>query len=307
MPQKIQGVLPAALTARREGSSEVDFGASLDLIAFLEAHHIDGITLFGSTGEFPHFSREDRTRLVALAAKQSKIPLLVNASHSTLDGAVQIASEAVDAGATAVLIMPPYYFRYAQDDVRAFCLQFAARVKAPVYLYNMPWFTTEIELQTSLDLLATGTFAGIKDSGGKWEHFEALQGLAVNRGLTVLTGADLTFSRMRRAGVAGTVSGVASVLPELMVAIDRSVRAGEDTTVLDRHLSDFFERALSFPFPIGLKEAAAVRGLKTGPSASPLGPAQSQNLNNFRSWFAERLPEILEAATVGTPLHAERR
>jgi dihydrodipicolinate synthase/N-acetylneuraminate lyase len=120
MSSKIQGVLPAAITARCEGSVAVDFAASLELIAFLESHHVDGITLFGSTGEFLHFSREDRTRLVALAAKQARVPLLVNASHSTLDGAVQIAREAVDAGAAAVLLMPPYFFRYGQDDVRAF-------------------------------------------------------------------------------------------------------------------------------------------------------------------------------------------
>jgi dihydrodipicolinate synthase/N-acetylneuraminate lyase len=299
MPSKIQGVFPAALTARCEGSAAVDFAASLDGFAFLEAHHVDGITLFGSTGEFLHFSREDRTRLVALTAKQTSLPLLVNASHSTLEGAVQIAREAVDAGAAAVLIMPPYFFRYGQDDVRAFCLQFADRVDAPVYLYNIPWFTVELELQTSLDLLSTGAFAGIKDSGGKWEHFEALQSLAVNRGFSVLTGADALFSRMRRAGVAGAVSGAASVLPEVMVAIHRRVSAGQDTTELDRHLADFLERVLTFPFPIGLKAAAAVRGIKTGPIASPLGPDQSRCLDDFRQWFRERLPEILEASSAG--------
>jgi dihydrodipicolinate synthase/N-acetylneuraminate lyase len=168
-------------------------------------------------------------------------------------------------------------------------------VTAPVYLYNIPWFSAELELQTSLDLLSTGAFAGIKDSGGNWEHFQALQGLAVDCGFSVLTGADLLFSRMRRAGIAGAVSGTASVLPELMVAIDRRAGAGQDTTQLDRYLSDFLERVLSFPFPIGLKEAAAVRGIKS-PSASPLGPDQSRCLDNFRDWFRKRLPEILEAA-----------
>ena len=269
MPSNIQGVLPAALTPRCDGSTAVDFAAALDYFAFLESHHIDGITLFGSTGEFLHFSTEDRTRLVALAAKQTRLPLLVNASHSTLEGSVQIARQAIDAGAAAVLIMPPYYFRYGQEDVRAFCLQFAAQVNGPVYLYNMPWFTTDLELPTSLDLLSTGAFAGIKDSGGKFEDFEALQALAVKRGFSVLTGSDVSYSRMLRAGIAGTVSGIASVLPELMVAIDQRVRAGKDTELLDSHLADFSQRALSFPFPIGLKEAAAIRGIKSGPNASP--------------------------------------
>jgi dihydrodipicolinate synthase/N-acetylneuraminate lyase len=293
---KIEGVLPAALTPRAEGSTAVDFSASLDLLDFLESHHVDGIALFGSTGEFTHFSIDDRTRLVGMAAKRVRVPLVVNASHSTLEGAVQIAQEAAGAGAAAVLIMPPYYFRYGQEEIRAFCLQFAEQVDIPVYLYNMPFSTTELELQTSLDLLSTGEFAGIKDSGGKWEHFEALQALAVSRAFSVLTGAEVLYSRMKRAGVAGTISGFASVLPELIVAIDRRVRAGQDTVKLDAYLAEFAQRALGFPFPIGVKEAAAVRGIKSGPNASPLGSDQSRRLEDFRAWFRERLPEILQAS-----------
>jgi len=296
MPSKIQGVFPAAMTARCDGSAAVDFARSLELYAFLEAHGVDGITLFGSTGEFLHFPREDRARLVALTAKQTSLPLLVNVSHSSLDGAVQIACEAMDAGAAGVLIMPPYFFRYGQDDIRGFCLQFAERVKAPVYLYNIPFFTTEMEIQTSLDLLSTGAFAGIKDSGGKWEHFEALQDLAVTRGFSVLTGADSLFSRMRRGGIAGAVSGVASVLPELMVSINRLASAGQDTTQLDVYLSDFLGRVMSFPFPSALKKAGEVRGITTGPNAVPLGHDVTRRLDDFRDWFRELLPEILEAS-----------
>jgi 4-hydroxy-tetrahydrodipicolinate synthase len=252
MPSKIQGVLPAAITPRCEGSTAVDFAAGLELLDFLESHHVDGITLFGSTGEFPHFSIEDRTRFVAMAAKRASVPILVNVSHSTFEGAVQLAQEASGAGAAGVLLMPAYYFRYGQDDIRAFFLQFAEQVDLPIYLYNMPFGTTELELQTSLDLLSTGAFAGIKDSGGKWQNFEALQALAVTRGFTVLTGADLLFSRMRRAGIAGTISGF-------------------------------------------------VRGVRSGPNASPLGPEQDRRLADFRSWFSERLPEIVGACQQ-TPL-----
>ena len=297
MPSKIHGVLPAAMTARCEGSANVDFARSLELYAFLESHHVDGITLFGSTGEFLHFTREDRARLVALTARQTRLPLLVNASHSTLDGAVQIACEAADAGAAGVLIMPPYFFRYSQDDIRAFCLRFSERVKAPVYLYNIPFFTAELELGTTLDLLSTGAFAGIKDSGGKWDHFEALQSLAGKQGFSVLTGADIPFSRMRRVGITGAVSGAASVLPELMVAIDRRAGAGLDTTQLDAYLSDFLGRVMSFPFPSALKIASEVRGIKTGPNAVPLGPETSRRLDEFRDWFRDLLPEIRKTAS----------
>jgi dihydrodipicolinate synthase/N-acetylneuraminate lyase len=287
-PQVIGGVLPAAITPRSLSGTSIDTGAGLDLISFLCSQGVDGITLFGSTGEFVHFTPEDRVGFAALAVKHSSVPILVNASHSTLEVAVQIARSAMESGAAGVLIMPPHYYRYTQDAIRAYCLEFAERVKARVYLYNIPQFTSEIRLETALDLLASGQFAGIKDSKGDWEDFVALE----RTGLTVLVGSDSLYSRAARCGAAGTISGVASVLPELVLAIDRCVRSGGDPAPLDVRLADFLARALSFPFPIAFREAAAVRGLKPGPHPTPVGDKDSRRLDEFREWFAAWLRNL---------------
>lgn len=279
--------MAAAITPRRPTGIGIDFGAALDLIEFLEAGGVEGITLLGSSGEFLHFAPEDRTRLVALAAKRSRVPVLANVSHSTLEGSVLLAREAVDAGAAGVLLMPPYYFRYSQEIIRAYCLEFVAQAKAPVYLYNIPFFTNELELDTALELLSTGAFAGIKDSGGNWENFLALQRVA-----PVLVGSDTMYSRACRAGAAGAISGVASAVPELMVAIDRGARAGRETTALDAHLKEFLDRVFSFPLPIAIKEAVAIRGIPAGPHATPLGPVDGRRLDEFRAWFREWLPVV---------------
>src|SRR5258706_5876725 len=286
-------IYPAAITPRRATEVAIDIAAALELIDFLESHGVDGITLVGSTGEFLHYAPEDRTRLAAMAAKRCHVPVLVNASHSTLDGAVAIALDAVEAGAAGVLIMPPNYFRYSQESVRAYCLEFAAQVKAQVYLYNIPQFTTEIKTSTAIDLLATGAFAGIKDSSGSWENFVELQKAAPK----VFVGADAQYSRMLRAGAHGAISGVASVIPELMVAIDQRVRAGEDKSTLDAHVAEFVNRVMAFPMPIGIMEAAALRGLKTGPHATPLGREECLRMEEFRAWFQEWLPVVSSAVS----------
>ncbi len=288
MSVSIRGVIPAAITPRRADSVEIDVPRALDLIDFLVDRGVDGITLLGSTGEFPHFTPADRARFAASAIKHSRVPVLVNASHSTLDGAVGIAREAIDAGAAGVLIMPAYYFSYTQESIRAFCLEFAKRVNAPVYLYNIPQFTSPLEIETSLDLLSTGAFAGIKDSSGHWENFLKLQ----STGLPVLVGADTMYSRAARAGAAGAISGTASVLPELMVSIDRRARAGEDTSDLDKKLAEFQDRAMSFPFPIAFRETLKIRGIDAGPHATPLGVEESKKLDEFRGWFRELIEQV---------------
>ena len=83
-PVVIGGVNVAAITPRRAREVEVDLGAMLELVDFLCAQQVQGITLFGTTGEFVHFTIEERSRYVALLAKRSRVPVMANVSHSTL-------------------------------------------------------------------------------------------------------------------------------------------------------------------------------------------------------------------------------
>src|SRR5919206_129257 len=127
-PAIIGGINVAAITPRRPREVEVDLGAMLELVDFLGSHQVQGITAFGTTGEFVHFTIEERSRYVALLAKRSRVPVIANVSHSTLDGAVMMAEEAAGAGISAVLLMPPYYFRYSSEAVEAYCFEFASLV-----------------------------------------------------------------------------------------------------------------------------------------------------------------------------------
>ncbi len=274
-------ISPAAITPRRSSGVAIDIAAALESLSFLESRGVDGITLLGSTGEFLHFESEDRARFAAMAVKRCRVPIIVNVSHSAFEGAVELAQQAFDSGAAAVLLSPPYYFRYSQDSLRAWFLDFAAAVTGSVYLYNIPQFSTGIATATALDLLATGAFAGIKDSSGNWENFEALQ----KAGHRVFLGADTMYARAVRAGAYGAISGTAAVLPELMVALDHCVRAGQDTSALEARVAEFAAQMNAFPFPVALREAALLRGLKPGPHACPPGPAERDRLRDFREWF----------------------
>jgi len=211
----IGGVYVAAVTPHRDKSHEADVGAALELIDFLAGARVDGIALLGSTGEFLHLAFDDRIRLVQLAVKRSRVPVLVGVAHSTFDGAVELGREAAAAGAAVLLLMPPYFFRYAQEEIHEFYLQFAAAVgnATRIFLYNIPAFTNEITIDTATALLGTGMFAGIKDSGGQYGYFERLLAVSHNTPFTLLIGNDRIYSRARQAGAHGIVSGVACAVP----------------------------------------------------------------------------------------------
>jgi dihydrodipicolinate synthase/N-acetylneuraminate lyase len=295
----IEGVNVAAITPRGK-QGEADFGATLEVIDFLCQAGIKGIALLGSTGEFSGLSFDERSRLAYLAVKRSRVPVLVGVGHTTLDGAVSLGREAAAAGAAGLLAMPPLFFRYDQDDIREYYLRFADQVGqgVPIYLYNIPFFASELAPATAVELLQTGRFAGIKDSSGQYDYFEQLKALRNRQPFTLLIGNDKIFTRARTDGANGVVSGCACAVPELLLAIDRAVTAGnpEKAARLDAHLAEFITWLDRFPTPVGVRLAAAGRGLKTGPTAVPLSAAKLAAADAFREWLTGWLPGMLQDA-----------
>lgn len=277
------GVCAAAITPHRAEGHEADVGAMLDLIDFLCKGGVDAICLLGSTGEFLNVPFADRIRLVHLGVKRSRVPILAGVSHSTLDGAVELASEAVGSGAAGLLVMPPYFFQYGQDDILEFYLRFREQVprRIPVFLYNIPQFTNSIAIETATALLTTGLFAGIKDSSGNQQYFEQLLALKGQARFTLLCGNDRLARWARASGAEGIVSGCACAVPELLVALDRA-----PSNALESRLMEFIARIEQFPVPVGIKVAVGLRNLKTGPLAIPLNAAKCIVLEEFKTWFA---------------------
>jgi len=293
---QIEGVNVVMVGPRKPSGYQVDLEATLELIDFHNTTGVKGIAVLGTTAEFVHLDFEERARVISPAVKRAKIPVVAGVVHSTLDGSVLLARRAADAGAAALLLMPPYFFRYQQEEIREFYLRFADQMEgaAPIFLYNIPFFTNEIACDTAVDLLSTGRFAGIKDSSGQWEYYQRLRDLRARRPFTLLIGNDSIFTRARTDGANGVISGVACGVPELMVGLDRAICAGNTAKAeqLERRLQEYIKWLNEFPTPLGVKETTAMRGLKVGPHAIPLSPARQRKLEEFREWFRGWLPQV---------------
>src|SRR5947209_4262819 len=116
-PVLARGVYAALATPRRPDSVEADTAAYLEYLDKISAAGVDGLVFFGSTGEFVHFEISERMHVLSLAAKRSRVPVLVNVSHSTLAGARDLAEHCLDVGVSGLLLMPPYFYPYGEPEV----------------------------------------------------------------------------------------------------------------------------------------------------------------------------------------------
>jgi len=290
----LSGVWAAVVTPRRETGHEIDIASTLDIIDFLNESPITGLSVLGSTGEFVHFDYEQRLHLMRFAMKRSQKPVLPNITHSTLDGTIGLGEQALDYGAAGLLAMPPYYFRYGVDDIRRFYLTLAeAFEEVKLFLYNIPFFSTPLPIDLACELLATGRFAGIKDSSGDPAYYQRLLTLRADHAFSLIIGNDAVFGEARLAGADGVVSGVAGALPELICAMERAAVAGQADQVakLNLLLSECISWLDKFPVPMALKRAVKLRGFGEGNYAVP-----PPNFTAFDAWFTEFLPRVLAAA-----------
>jgi dihydrodipicolinate synthase/N-acetylneuraminate lyase len=296
-PVLAAGVYAALATPRRSGSIEPDAAVLLEYVDAIIQAGVDGLVLFGSTGEFVHFDTQERARVVALAIRRSKVPVLVNVSHSTLAGAVQLAENAVDAGAAGLLIMPPYFYRYSDDTIFQFYDEFLRLLddKVPLYLYNAPAFTNQISPELCERLIRTGAFAGVKDSSTGPTLFQSLVELKKEIPFQLLVGTESAFVSGLRAGADGVVSGIAAAIPELLVCGYRAFRNNhpEQLETVSVRLNEFLAQIDKFPAAVAIKQAAVARGWGFNQLAVPVDEDLAAEIIAFQNWARLWIPAAL--------------
>jgi dihydrodipicolinate synthase/N-acetylneuraminate lyase len=293
-----KGVFAALLTPRKINTTDADAAAQLEYIDRVLAPGVEGLVLFGSTGEFVHFDMDERTRVLSMAKRRSRVPVLVNVSHSALPGAVELAEAALEIGVAGLLLMPPYFYRYSDGQIQKFFEEFANAIngRTPLYLYNLPFFTNPISPAVATELLASGRWAGIKDSSGDPHMLQVLTELRRSHEFSFFVGNETRYLEGRRVNADGIVSGVAAALPELIVAMDRALRAQNQdrASALDVRLQEFLHWISRFPGSVGIKQAAAARKWMTGDFAVPLDHETRSELIEYQRWFEAWLPTLLD-------------
>jgi len=287
----------AAVPTPVDDDGRVNLGAFERVVQFVMEAGVDGICLGGATGEYPHFETADRKALIARAGE--RVPaggLLVAIGAPSPRLVRELGQAAVGAGARALLLPMPMFFRYSQDDLRAYCADASRAVAAPCLLYDLPDFTNPIAAPTALSLLADEPFiVGIKDSSGRPENLAFFTAPPERRDWTLLVGDDRLLHRGLLAGWNGGISGIAAMCPELLVGVCRSFRERrtDETARLQALVDEIAGRISRLPTPWGIRAGLAARGIDTGPLPLPLSSDRQRQIREFQEWFSEWLRRAL--------------
>lgn len=268
MGLNLDGLLAAQVTPFTRGGSDVDEEWLAAHLAWLRQFGITGVLTLGTNGEGPSVGLEERRRVIgAVAAEARGMTVVAGATMASLPDTIRAANDALEAGADAVALLPPYFFKNIESMglVNWFsCVLDSLPSGAKALLYNIPsqaGIDVPDEVVLALLELHGSMLAGIKDSSGDAERARRYLRLVPESGpgseFRVLAGADQAHASLYGVGCVGGVSGLANAVPALVSTIQYAHRERRDPGLPQRQLNELHAILNRFPRVGALKQLLA--------------------------------------------------
>ena len=260
--REIEGVYVANVTPiKNDVSLSVDVDSYLAHVSWLAEMGVRGIVPFGTNGEGPSLTLGEKLRILdELFARDLPLQVIPAVMQGNLPDTLEMV-EALDGyPATAVLVLPPYYFKPASPEgLRRFFEPVLERTGHPVILYHIPKYAVPVpeEVVTRLPVW------GVKDSGGEAGYAEAVLG----GGKGVLIGTEDDLWRRLNGGAQGAISALANFIPEQIVEMHEMVRSGDEAG--GRALSERLQEARAMTKEYA--SAAVLKRLAEARHGAPMG------------------------------------
>ena len=273
----LSGLIPACHTPLGpDGSLNLSMVESQ--ARFLHQSGIDSVFVGGTTGEFASLSLKERMALVERWCESlgGALKVAVHVGHNCLPEAVALASHARKAGAMAIAVMAPSYFKpMTVGDLIDFCVPIAAEAEPlPFYFYDIPDMTG-VRLRMSEFLYQARfripTLRGLKYSNH--DFLELQECIRLDGGaFDVLLGVDECLLAGLCLGIRGAVGSTFNFAAPVY---RRLIRHFDDQDLTSARLEqgksiDLIKVLSTFGFLAASKCVMAMLGVDCGPVRSPV-------------------------------------
>src|SRR3712207_623642 len=200
------GSIPALVTPFRDGA--VDFAT---LEAFVDWQVEEGSTALvpcGTTGESSTLTIDEHNEVIRRTVKAAagRVPVIAGCGSNDTDTAILHLRHAEKVGATAALVVTPYYNRPSQEGLYRHFAALAAASALPILIYNIPGRSAvNMSVETMARLAELPTIIGVKDATGDAARISA-QRAACGAEFVQLSGNDDMTLGLMALGACGAIS-----------------------------------------------------------------------------------------------------
>ncbi|MBW9430077.1 dihydrodipicolinate synthase family protein [Atlantibacter hermannii] len=269
--QAFRGIISAVVTPMHADES-VNY-AALETLAHAQlARGVEGFYCCGSSGEGPLLRFDERKQVLAtlVNAAQGKVPVIAHVGTPRTQDAVELAKSAEQDGASAVSLVPPYYYKYSREEIIAYYRRVLDAISIPVILYNIPQFTgVELDSLTAEALLGDEQVLGVKHTSHNLYSLERM--IARYPDKVFFNGFDEIFLSSLAAGATATVGTTVNLQPELFLALRTAFRQGDIPKAqrLQQQINEVVENLVARGVFQSAKYLAGKGVVDTGPTREP--------------------------------------
>jgi 4-hydroxy-tetrahydrodipicolinate synthase len=270
---KPEGILPALVTPFTDDGKTVDEERLRILVNHCLELGVHGVVPCGTTGEFINLTMEEKKRVIKIVVDEvnGRVPVVAGTGASGTAEALEITKYAKDAGATAALIVTPFYLKPADRGIYEHYNTIASTVDLPIILYNIPQCTgLPLPWQMVEDLAQIPNIVGVKDSSGQLSFILAVLEKVRDK-INVLCGHDEVVVAALAAGCSGAILASANIIPDVWIQIYNYVKNGELQKARElQYKVQKIARIIAGSGAVGTKAALNMLKIKVGPPRQPL-------------------------------------
>lgn len=284
----LSGVFIPVTTPFKE-SGELDLDAFRSNMTVWLSHPLKGLVVAGSTGEAVLLDEGERVRLLETAREAlGDRVLIAGTGAESRRTTLRLTESAAKAGADAVLVQPPAFYKGAMtakatgDHFRAV----ADASPVPVLVYQVPLKMSTLDMPNDLivELSEHPNIIGMKDSRGKLD----LLGDLVERcvpGFQIMVGNGALLLPALEAGATGGILGVANLMPGPCAAVDRAWKAGrpEEARSVQNRVAPVHITVVGGLGVPGVKAGLDRLGMRGGPPRPPLRGLSAPQLDEVEA------------------------
>ena len=282
--QQIKGVIPAMITLFDENEN-VDIQRTRDLVEFLIGKGVDGLYLTGSTGEGFLMDAQERMLVVETVIDQVKgrVPVIVHVGDIGTKKTIALAEHAYRAGADAISSVPPFYWKFSDEDIYNYYRDVAASTPLPMVVYNVP-LAGMMGAELIKRIAQLPNVQGMKFTGRDHDTMAHLK-LALGDDFIIYSGCDeMAFSGLA-VGADGIIGSFYNVMPELFKDIYAAVQAGDMARGRKLQLlgTEIILECVKYDYIALMRNMLSWRGVDAGFSRRPFRNYKNEELTELKA------------------------
>jgi 4-hydroxy-tetrahydrodipicolinate synthase len=285
---ELRGVLNALLTPFTSDGEVVEERLLRALVDHSIRGGIHGLVPCGSTGEFTSLSLDERKLVLEIVLDETagRVPVVAHTGAMTTREAVSLSRHAERAGASAVMLVAPYYEPLTLNEVSRYYKDVAASVGISVMVYNLPAATgVNLNPEEIAKLAAlVPNIRYVKDTSGDMSQAARLIH-EYGDVISTFVGHDTLYLASIVEGASGSVLGTGNLLPSELAAIWDALQAQEleRARAMWAEIFPLMRFLVSGSYVAGLKSGLEILGFPIGVPRAPLEALGERQLSDLKT------------------------